>query len=265
MLGIVLLALVLTPQPVNVDSRRSRGAPIGSENSPRWLGHGRPVIHDTVESINLAELLRTELAGDVIGRIASGIGAPVANVRMAADRLGVVMVAVLAKRATTSQALDDLIDLMHASGFDGRRSQPFLGRPPVAASLIDLVARGLPVAARLLGSRKTTVIDWIASMAALDSQRASALLALIAPLALHVVGRQARLSGGLSRPVLADLLRSQIAVLQGTAPDGMAAAFGWIDLSGAVVTGALATDTSPTGSRRWLRWTALRSPWRRFS
>jgi hypothetical protein len=223
------------------------------------------VIHNPVESINLVEVLRDELAGDAIGRIASGIGAPVPNVSLAADRLAVVMVAALAKGAATSQGLDELIDLMRTSGFDGSRSQPLLRRPPVVSSLIDLVARGLPMAARLLGSRRTTVVDWIASMAAIDRHRASALLALMAPLALHVVGRQARLAGGLSGPVLADVLRRQIGLLQGTAPDGLAAAFGWIDLSGAVVTGVPATGTPTTAPRRWLRWSALRSPWQRFS
>jgi hypothetical protein len=223
------------------------------------------VINNTVESINLVELLRDELAGDAIGRIASGIGAPVANVSMAADHLAVVIVAVLAKGAATSECLDELIDLMRTSGFDGSRSQPLLGRPPVVSSLVDLVTRGLPMAARLLGSRRTTVVDWIASIAALDRQKASALLALIAPLVLHVVGRQARHSGGLSGPVLADLLRRQIGLLRGTAPDGLAAAFGWIDFSGAVVTGISATGTSTTAPRRWLRWSALRPPWQRFS
>jgi hypothetical protein len=223
------------------------------------------VIHNAVESINLVEVLRDELAGDAIGRIASGIGAPVPNVSLAADRLAVVMVAVLAKAAATSQGLDELIDLMHTTGFDGSRSQPLLGRPNAVSSLIDLVARGLPMGARLLGTRRPTVVDWIASVAALDRQRASTLLALLAPLALHVVGRQARRSGRLSGPVLADLLRSQIGLLRGMAPDGLAAAFGWIDLSGAVVTGVPATGTPTTAPRRWLRWSALISPWQRFS
>jgi hypothetical protein len=223
------------------------------------------MIHNTVESINLVAVLRDELAADAIGRVASSLGAPVPNVVMAADRLAGVMVAVLAKGATTPHGLDELIDLMRTSGFDGRRSQPVVGRPPAASSLIDLVTRGLPIAVRLLGRRRTTVIDWIASMAALDRRSASALLALMAPLALHVVGRQARLSGDLSGPVLANLLRSQVGLLQGTAPDGLAAACGWIDLSGAVVTGVPAPATSTTGPRRGLRWSALMSPWQRFS
>lgn len=223
------------------------------------------MIRNSVESINLVEVLRDALADDAIGRIASGIGAPVPNVSMAADRLAGVLVAVVAKGATTSQGLDALIDLMRTSGFDGRRSPPLVEGSPVGLSLIDLVTRGLPIAARLLGGRRTAVVDWIASIAALDRRSASALLALMAPLALHVVGRQARRFGGLSEPVLAELLRREIGRLRGTAPDDLAAAFGWIDLSGAVVTGVPATAASTTAPWRWLRWSAPRSPWQRFS
>ena len=182
-------------------------------------------------AINLIDLLSKEFAGDVLGKVASNIGEPENKVQTAVGGLAPALVGALANKATTSQGLGEIFDLMRTSGFDGSQPRGLGSLLSGGGTLTDLVTRGAPLVAALFGGRQGGVTDWLASWAGIGSRSSSSLLALAAPLVLNLLGSQARTSGGFTQSVVGELLGGQAAFVRDKAPAGLAAALGLPDFS----------------------------------
>jgi hypothetical protein len=106
---------------------------------------------------------------------------------------------------------------------------------------------------RLLGGKIGGVSDLLARFAGVRSDSASSLLALVAPIVLHVLGKQ-RAAVGTSPGALAGLLGEQKNFLTGLLPAGLGSLLGWsgsasgISAAGASAVGAASSAVGAASS-----------------
>ena len=104
----------------------------------------------------------------------------------------------------------------------------------------------------LFGSKLSGVSELIARLTGVRTQSALSLLALAAPLVMHVIGRQ-RASIGSDASSLAQLLGSQKSLLTGLLPAGLGSLLGWSGASAASrVTHEVVSIPADVGRRNWL-------------
>ena len=103
----------------------------------------------------------------------------------------------------------------------------------------------------LFGPKISSVGDLIARFAGVRSESASSLLALAAPLVLHVLGKQ-RASIAPGAASLASLLGGQKTVLAGMMPPGLNSLLGWSGLTSETsAIGSSPAGAAPASRKRW--------------
>jgi outer membrane protein OmpA-like peptidoglycan-associated protein len=176
-------------------------------------------------AVNLIDKLRTEFTDDAIGRIATFVGETPANTQSAIGYAVPATVGMLAQKAQTPQGAADLFETMQRGGFDkaveGIGSLLRTGTP---AS--DSVKADPSLLSSLFGARQTDLADLMVSRTGIRPQSATSLLALIAPLVLHSVRREATASGGFNVSSVARLLGDQLGFVRNIAPPGLASMLG---------------------------------------
>ena len=208
-------------------------------------------------SLNLIDLVSKEFSGDLLGKIASSLGEPEQKVKTAVGGAAPALVAALASKGSTGIGLTDIVDLLRNGGFDGSRANGLAGMLGGGSSLTDLVTRGAPMVASLLGNRQTDVVRWLASMAGIAPRSATALLGLAAPTVLSLLGGHLRNAGGLTQSGLSQILGEQKNLLRNGAPVGLASALGLSDFSALGVTPRAAAAVPATRSEtNWWPWVA---------
>jgi outer membrane protein OmpA-like peptidoglycan-associated protein len=181
-------------------------------------------------SVNLIDLLAREFAGE-LGKVASAVGESERTVQSAIAGVAPALVAALANKASTTQGLGELFQAMQKGGFDGSQSPSLAGSLAGGGTLADLIRRGAPLVASLLGTRQTDVTNWLASYASVPTKSASSLMSLVTPALLSLISAEARKAGGFTQSVIGSLLASQGALLRDRAPAGLASALGLADFS----------------------------------
>jgi outer membrane protein OmpA-like peptidoglycan-associated protein len=181
-------------------------------------------------SVNLIDLLAREFAGE-LGKVASAVGESERTVQSAIAGVAPALVAALANKASTTQGLGELFQAMQKGGFDGSQSPSLAGFLAGGGTLADLIRRGAPLVASLLGTRQTDVTNWLASYASVPTKSASSLMSLVTPVLLSLISAEARKAGGFTQSVIGSLLASQGALLRDRAPAGLASALGLADFS----------------------------------
>jgi outer membrane protein OmpA-like peptidoglycan-associated protein len=179
---------------------------------------------------NLIELLTKEFGGETLGKLAGLLGEPEGKVQAAVGGVAPALVAALANKASTGTGLTDLFSLMKSGGFDGSQTKSLGSLLGAGGGMTDLLTKGAPLAASLLGGRQTGLIDWLASFAGIGSKSAGSLLSMAAPTVLSLIGGSMSKGGGFSQAVLGQLLGGQGAFLKNL-PSGLTSALGITDLS----------------------------------
>jgi outer membrane protein OmpA-like peptidoglycan-associated protein len=171
-------------------------------------------------AVNLLNKLRNELTDDVIGRIASFVGEPPANTQSAIGYALPATLGMLAQKAQTTQGVADLFGMMQRGGFDGTPEATTSTPAP------DRIKNGAALIGSLFGARQTHLADLMASRAGIRPQSAMSLLAMIAPLVLNMVGREATAAGGFNASSIARLLAEQVPFIRSAAPAGLPSVLG---------------------------------------
>src|SRR5262249_55487635 len=178
---------------------------------------------------NLISKLQSEFTEDAIGRIASFIGETPAHTQSAIGYAVPATVGMLAQKAQTAQGAADLFGMMQRGGFDGT-SDTLGALLRTGTPAPDRVKTGASLVSSLFGARQTSVADLMAARTGIRPQSATALLGLITPFVMNLVGREATAGGGFNAPSLAKLLGDQLGFVRNIAPAGLASVLG---LSGA--------------------------------
>lgn len=198
-------------------------------------------------AINLMDLVKDQLGGQVLGEISKITGESAENTRSAVDAgipaiLGGLVGAAsspdgAAKLASAADDFDDgLLDNLGSQLGGGKHK--------------SLMQSGLDMLGPLLGGRLGDVTRALSGAAGVGQESSRSLLGLLAPVVMGVISRQKRTSG-LDAGGLANLLSSQKDALAGAMPSEMANALGVSGLTSKAadaVSGAAASASSAARS-----------------
>ena len=184
-------------------------------------------------AIDLMDLVKGYLTPDVIQRAAGSIGESNSATQKALAGVVPTLVAGLANTASTSDGTQQLMRTLDAGKFDGSALGNVASLFSGGATTQNTVSAGRGILDSLFGGKVANISDVIARFAGIRPESASSLLAMVAPLALHVLGKQ-RASVGSSPAALTSLLGEQKNFLSGLLPAGLGSILGGSGLTGAV-------------------------------
>ena len=184
-------------------------------------------------AIDLMDLVKGYLTPDVSQRAAGSIGESKSATQKALGGIVPTLVAGLANTASTSYGTQQLMRTLDAGKFDGSALGNVASLFSGGATTQNTVSAGRGILDSLFGGKVANISDVIARFAGIRPESASSLLAMVAPLALHVLGKQ-RASVGSSPAALTSLLGEQKNFLSGLLPAGLGSILGGSGLTGAV-------------------------------
>lgn len=199
---------------------------------------------------NLLDLVKDQLSGGMVSRIAGVLGEPETRARAAIDNALPAVLAGLVNRASTLEGAAGLMAPLKKSGLDQKPED-----------MASLVKTGRPLLEGILGAHTSAVANWLSSTTGITRSSSATLMSLLLPI---VLGTASRLLGGsLTASSLAGLLSEQRTFLQESLPDGLASALVFSD-STAEPSAARAERPGPTFGLEpamtrpsWLRWALL--------
>src|SRR6185437_7531366 len=148
------------------------------------------------------------------------------------------LVGALTNTASTNQGAQQLVRMLDDGRYDGSVLDSVTSLFGGGVTTQTALGAGKGILDSLFGPKISSVGDLIARFAGVRSESASSLLALAAPLVLHVLGKQ-RASIAPGAASLASLLGGQKTVLAGMMPPGLNSLLGWSGLT---------SETSAIGS-----------------
>ena len=203
---------------------------------------------------NLIEIIGKTLAGEMLNKVGSAIGAsPQAAGGALAGAIPAILGGLLNKGSTQSGA-GELLDMLTRGNHDGMLGNlaGALGGGDATSNLIKTGASLLPA---IFGNRTDAIGSMIGSLGGLNQNSTKSLLGLLAPLVMGFVTKQLRGSGGLNLGNLVGMLAGQRDFIQKAAPAGLASALGVNSLGdiGAGLSGMTkaATPAASSGGGIW--------------
>ncbi len=195
---------------------------------------------------DLVELVKGYLTPDVIQRAASQTGESSGATQKALGGIVPTLVAALANMGSTPDGAQQVARMLDAGKYDGSGLKNVTSLFGGGVATQGALGAGKGILDSLFGPKVGGVIDSIAHMAGVRTDSAGSLLALVAPLVMHVLGQQ-RATIGSSSASLASLLGEQRSMLAGLVPTGLSSLLGWTGLTaaeaGASVAGAASRVT----------------------
>jgi hypothetical protein len=188
--------------------------------------------------MNLLELVQAQLSDERLTRLASIVGESSVGTRKALS--GAALPAVLAGLSSEfagEAGASRLLDLMRAGGHDGSILASLDGALAGGAHTDALLNLGKGQLGAILGDRVDAVSELMAADTGIRRPSAVALLGLIVPVVLGVLGKQLQAGGGAGR--IAELLAGARPALAAMAAPGLSAALGVANLGAAAATGTV--------------------------
>jgi outer membrane protein OmpA-like peptidoglycan-associated protein len=209
-------------------------------------------------AIDLVDVVKGYLTPDVIEKAATHVGESSGSTQKALTAVVPALVAALMNKASTTDGAQQLLRMIEVGRYGGSAlngvASMFGGGGPTQSTL----SIGQGILDSLFGTRTGDVVSWLARATDVRPESASSLLALAAPLVLHVLGRQ-RPAVGPGASSLASLLGEQRNFLAGMLPADLDSALGWSGLtSGMSALGTSAAGAVARGAREAA--TASRAP-----
>jgi OmpA-OmpF porin, OOP family len=189
---------------------------------------------------NMINQLTNDFRACPLTRMASAIGE---NATKTQTALGAVLPALLrglAKKATTPQGANEILDIIRKNNLDSSTYADISGAIGAPDGVAKLINTGRPLVELALGDRGDSVTDWLSSFAGISRPSAMSLMSLTIPLVLGAVSRKMSPTGSRTAS-LRSFLQGQVAMQ--TAPAGLAAALGQDEERRAPIVGTY--DASP--------------------
>jgi outer membrane protein OmpA-like peptidoglycan-associated protein len=180
-------------------------------------------------AVNLIELVKGYLGPDVVQHAASYVGESPAATQKALTSIVPTVIAGLANMASTTSGAQELSRMLDSGGYDGRALDGVASMLSGGAATKSAAAAGGSILDTLFGSKLGGIADALARVAGIRGGSAHSLLALVAPIVMHVLGRQRSALGGTS--ALIGLLAEQKGALAGLLPAGLGSLLGLPGLS----------------------------------
>src|SRR5262245_31346485 len=200
-------------------------------------------------AMDLVELVKGYLTPDVIQRAAGQVGESSGATQKALAGIVPTLVAGLANMGSTPDGAQQLARMLDAGKYDGSGLKNVTSMFGGGVATQGALGAGKGILESLFGAKVGGVIDSIARMAGVRADSAGSLLALLAPLVMHVLGQQ-RATIGPSAASLASLLGEQRSTLAGLVPTGLSSLLGWTGLTtGVAAAGANVAEAASRVTR----------------
>jgi OOP family OmpA-OmpF porin len=184
-------------------------------------------------AIDLVDLVKGYLTPDVIQKAAAHVGESSVATQKTLAGIVPTLVGALANTASTDDGAQQLVRMLDAGKYDGSVLNSVTSLFGGGMVTQNALSAGKGILDSLFGAKIGGVGELIARYAGVRTDSASSLLALAAPLVLHVLGRQ-RASIGSGASSLASLLGEQRSFLVGLVPAGLGSLLGWSGLTSGV-------------------------------
>ena len=184
-------------------------------------------------AIDLVDLVKGYLTPDVIQKASGYVGESSGATQKALGGIVPTLVAALMSTASTNDGARKLARTLDSGKFDGSVLNSVTSLFSGGMTTQSTLGSGKSILDSLFDSKLGSIGDLIARFAGIRTESATSLLALAAPLVMHVLSQQ-RASVGSDASSLASLLGSQRSLLTGLLPAGVASVLGWSGVTSGV-------------------------------
>jgi outer membrane protein OmpA-like peptidoglycan-associated protein len=191
----------------------------------------------------LVDIVKGYLTPDVIQKASEFVGESNGATQKALGGIVPTLISAVMNTASTSEGSQQLVRTLDAGKYNGSALNNVASLFGGGLATQNAMTAGRGLLDSLFGSKVGGVIDLITRLGGIRSESASSLLALVAPLVMHVIGHE-RTAIGPDASALGGLLRSQRSLLSGLLPAGLASILGWPE----VTSGAQAVTSSVSGA-----------------
>jgi len=175
---------------------------------------------------DLVDTVKGYLTPDVIQKAAELVGESNGATQKALGGIVPTLISGVMNTASTSEGSQQLVRTLDAGKYNGSALNSVASLFSGGSSTQNALTAGRGLLDSLFGPKSGGVTDLIARLGGIRSESASSLLALVAPLVMHVIGHE-RTAIGPDAASLGGLLRSQRSMLSGLLPAGLASVLGW--------------------------------------
>ena len=178
-------------------------------------------------------MVKGYLTPDVIEKAATHVGESSGTTQKALAGILPTLVVALMNKASTSDGAQQLLRMIEVGRYDGGALDNVTSFFGGGAPTQSVLSAGRSILDSLFGTKIGDASSVLARAAGVRPESASSLLALAAPLVMHVLGRQ-RASVGPGAASLANLLGEQSNFVKGLLPAGLGAVLGWSGLTSGI-------------------------------
>jgi hypothetical protein len=191
---------------------------------------------------NLLEMLKSQLTGPMIDRLAAAVGIDPATARRLLEGSSATVLSGLALKAQKPGGGEEISDILKKGGYDGGLLDG-LGDVLNSPQKTDEMARqGGGLLDMIFGPQVSAILGLLSKVFGVGASVIGKLLPLLVPIVLSQLGKV--VSGkGLGAAGLTDLLKSQLPMLKGSLPPGLDGVLGLANL-GSVATERVGAATS---------------------
>ena len=172
-------------------------------------------------SINLLELLKEHLSGDVVSNVAALIGESPDHTGNALNAALPSLLAGLVNKASDSSNIGGLFDLLVKGTHDGGILSNLGALSRGGEETTSLISEGGSLLASLFGDKTASIADFVADASGINKDASSSLLSFATPVVLGLIGKQLKISHTDDATGLANLLSSQSGFLGNLIPAGL--------------------------------------------
>lgn len=206
-------------------------------------------------SVNLLDLVKSQLTGSVMSQAASFLGESESGTQSALSAALPAVLGGIVNKASTTDGAKGILDLIKSQNHDGGILNNFgniLSSPSQAQGLVQ---SGSGLISSILGDKASGIINAITSLSGIRSSSVSSLLSMAAPLLMGGIGKQVSNSNlGLSG--LTSLLSSQAPFIKNALPSSLSSVLGFADLSSAAKNAMNQVENvaNTAKSPNWMPW-----------
>jgi outer membrane protein OmpA-like peptidoglycan-associated protein len=208
-------------------------------------------------SINLLGLLKDQLSGDMVSKIAGAIGESSSTTQSA---LGSVLPSILAgavQKASDTNGATALFNMLSSGNHDGSILNNLGSLLGGGSSTQNLISSGAGILSALFGDRVSGVANLISKISGMKSSSASSLLGLAAPIVMGMIGKTVKSQGISNAAGLASMLMGQKDFLKGVLPAGLGSLLNLSSLGDVAGMASSAMAAGGSGMKKLIPWLVL--------
>jgi len=210
---------------------------------------------------DLVDLARGYITPDVIQKASGYIGESSGTTQKALAGIVPTIISALMNSASTTEGAQQLARTLDSGKYDGSALSGVTNMFSGGMATQNALGAGKGILDWLFGTKLGGVADLVSRASGVRSASATSLLALAAPLVMHLIGQQ-RSSLGSDPAALTKLLGSQKSLLTGLLPAGLGSLLGWSAMSSGIqAVGSSVTSAASDVRREMAPATMGRQSW----